>query len=276
MHTPILIVPPTSEPLTLDEAKLHCRVDSTADDNLVQRLIRAARMEAERLTGRAICASTWQINLDRFPYYDGSSPRQGAKLGVGAYEYLELRRIRLPRPPAVAVLSINYVDTAGNFDLLATDQYLFSNLREPATIEPSYGNVWPVNRYQADAVQVQWQAGWPCTTIGPVISTGSTIVTPASMASIVVGSVLTIDLGATSEQVVVTAVTATTFTATFSMQHLNAPVKCCGVPDDILSGMLLLIGHWYTNREAVTSGQLVEVPQAAIELLGGNNYGEYP
>jgi hypothetical protein len=89
------------------------------------------------------------------------------------------------------------------------------------------------------------------------------------MASIVVGSILTIDLGAVQEQVAVTAVTGTTFTATFQNAH-NASAKVCGVPDDILTGMQLLVAHWYQNRE--DGG----VPARAWNLLQGNDYGAYP
>jgi len=55
------------------------------------------------------------------------------------------------------------------------------------------------------------------TTTTTTISAGSQVVTPASMANIYVGQRLIIDSGeATSESVVVTAVTSTTFTATFA------------------------------------------------------------
>jgi hypothetical protein len=51
------------------------------------------------------------------------------------------------------------------------------------------------------------------------VPTGSQIVTPVSMNGIGVGTVLTIDTGSNAETVTVTAVTATTFTATFVKQH---------------------------------------------------------
>ena len=35
--------PPTDEPVTLDEAKLHLRADDTTDDTLITALIQAAR-----------------------------------------------------------------------------------------------------------------------------------------------------------------------------------------------------------------------------------------
>jgi hypothetical protein len=48
---------------------------------------------------------------------------------------------------------------------------------------------------------------------------GAATITPASMANISVGTSLLVDTGASQETVVVTAVTATTFTATFANTH---------------------------------------------------------
>ena len=53
-----------------------------------------------------------------------------------------------------------------------------------------------------------------------ITATGIQAVTPASMANIVVGSVLAIDSGGSRETVTVTAVTATTFTANFTKTHV--------------------------------------------------------
>lgn len=64
-------------------------------------------------------------------------------------------------------------------------------------------------------------AAWPISTssVTAVTAGAARVVTPRSMAGIVVGSVLVADTGAVQEQVRVTAVTATTFTATFANAH---------------------------------------------------------
>jgi outer membrane protein OmpA-like peptidoglycan-associated protein len=77
------------------------------------------------------------------------------------------------------------------------------------------------------------------TTAAAAIAAGVQVVTPAAMSvrsngvlcTIKVGSSLTIDTGATQETVVVTAVTATTFTATFAQAHA-APVAIAGTADE--------------------------------------------
>lgn len=47
------------EPVTLEEAKLHARVDIDDDNLLITSMIKAARQHAERKTGRVLRASTW-------------------------------------------------------------------------------------------------------------------------------------------------------------------------------------------------------------------------
>ena len=63
------------------------------------------------------------------------------------------------------------------------------------------------------------------TTLGTAVTPGTRTVTPASMSNIVVGRYLPVDTGSNAEVVYVSAVTATTFTATFVNNHTSsAPV----------------------------------------------------
>jgi uncharacterized phiE125 gp8 family phage protein len=62
-----LTTPPTSEPVTLDEAKLFARVDGTADDALVTSLIVSARQNVEGQTGRSFIDQTRTATLDFLP-----------------------------------------------------------------------------------------------------------------------------------------------------------------------------------------------------------------
>lgn len=62
------------------------------------------------------------------------------------------------------------------------------------------------------------------TSVDGAISSGRQSVTPASMSGISVGMRLRIHVGPAMEAVTVTSVTATTFTATFSIAHSSAPV----------------------------------------------------
>jgi hypothetical protein len=65
--TPVLVTPPTSSPVTLAEAKLHCRVDHADEDTLIDALIAAAvgYLDGWRgVLGRAIMPQTWSVAVD--------------------------------------------------------------------------------------------------------------------------------------------------------------------------------------------------------------------
>tara|TARA_R110000851_G_scaffold3035_1_gene12234 strand:+ start:3294 stop:3827 length:534 start_codon:yes stop_codon:yes gene_type:complete len=62
MLFPVLITAPTASPVTLVEAKEHLRVDSSAEDTLIQAMINAATSQIDGFTGtlgRAVMPQTW-------------------------------------------------------------------------------------------------------------------------------------------------------------------------------------------------------------------------
>ena len=62
-----LLTPPAGEPVSLEEAKLHLRVDFNDDDGLIQMLISSARQAAETITNRQFMTARWRMILDSFP-----------------------------------------------------------------------------------------------------------------------------------------------------------------------------------------------------------------
>lgn len=143
-----VITPPTTEPVSLQEAKLHLRViaavsDTAAhpEDALITSLIVAARQGAEHLTGRALMPQTLELALDGFT-----------------------DKIKLPRPPFASVTSITYVDLDGQTQTLAPENYVIDDYREPARILPLYfvsgWRGWPSTRCQPNAVLIRYQAGY--------------------------------------------------------------------------------------------------------------------
>jgi uncharacterized phiE125 gp8 family phage protein len=55
-----LITPPGVEPVTVIEAKQQAVIEHAEHDTMVERLIAAARQEAEQRTGRALITQTWR------------------------------------------------------------------------------------------------------------------------------------------------------------------------------------------------------------------------
>lgn len=55
--------------------------------------------------------------------------------------------------------------------------------------------------------------------------------------------------------------------ATMRVRYVSGYTSAAAVPQRIKQAMLLLIGHWYENREATQSGALKEIPLAVESLI---------
>lgn len=134
-----LITAAITQPVTLAEAKLHCKVDGTDEDSLVTALVTAATDLAEQKTGRAIMAQTWELTLDAFP---------------AAFE--------LTRVPVQAITSIKYFDTNGVQQTLDSNLYSLDAANDNgfAYVVPAYNTDWPATRDQINAVVVRYTAGY--------------------------------------------------------------------------------------------------------------------
>lgn len=82
MYTPVRTAAPGSTPVSVEEAKAHCRVDDTASDDLITALIEAAVSHLDGWTGilgRCLMQQTWRQDFDcfapclRLPLYPVSS-----------------------------------------------------------------------------------------------------------------------------------------------------------------------------------------------------------
>lgn len=58
---------PVSEPLTVEEAKAHLRVDGTAEDVLIGSLILTSRLHIESALSLALIDQAWTLQLDHWP-----------------------------------------------------------------------------------------------------------------------------------------------------------------------------------------------------------------
>jgi uncharacterized phiE125 gp8 family phage protein len=132
-----LITPP-AESITLADAKLHCRITTSADDALVADLITAAREQAEHELGRGLGAQTWQLALDAFP----------------------TAAIDLVMPPVSSINAVLYVDSAGVQQTLAAEAYTLDAESDlEAWLLPAEGYTWPATLDTANAVKVTFTTG---------------------------------------------------------------------------------------------------------------------
>ena len=142
-----LVAPPAVEPVTIDEAKAHLRLDSNADDAYVEALITAARDRVEIFLRRALITQTFEFTLDGFPV----SPSLIFTTSV----------IDLPRPPLQSIESIKYLDTAGSEQTLPPESYVIdSSSDEIGRIALAWTQYWPITRCSINSVVIRFVAGY--------------------------------------------------------------------------------------------------------------------
>lgn len=137
-----VITPPGSEPVTLAEARLWCRIDAddTTQDAVLLLLIGAMRRHSEDITGRAFVRRTLQLRLRGFPCTE----------------------IELPHPPLISVSSIEYTDGAGSDLNLngSPSEYRVDADSVPGLVMPIYGGAWPATRGDLASVRITYDCGY--------------------------------------------------------------------------------------------------------------------
>lgn len=176
-----LITPPATEPVDLATAKLHCRVDSSDEDGMIEALIAAARAHIEDATGRALVERTLELRVDAWP-----------------------TRLYLPAPPAMRIVSVTAIDDAGAAAVLESAAYALRTGVEPGYVVFDSALRPAVDLADFAGVRVRYVAGY----------------------------------GAASD-----------------------------VPTPLKQALLLLVGHWYANREAVGQSNQAALPFAVEALI---------
>lgn len=178
-------IAPSIEPVTLTEAKLHLRVDTTTEDTLITTLISTARQYCEGYQRRAYITQTWELWLDSFPADD---------------------RIDMPLPPLQSITSIKYYDIADVEHTMPAADYFADVKSQPGRVSLVYNKTWPAEALRpANGVCITFMVGYGLT--------------------------------------------------------------AASVPEKAKQSILLLVAHYFENRESVSAGQLYEAPQAVDALL---------
>jgi uncharacterized phiE125 gp8 family phage protein len=128
-----------NEPVTIQEAQDQLRVDSDADQENVDLLIRAAREQFERDTDYVLTTQTWK-------YVAGSFPQ-----GV----------ICLRKSNISSIDSVQYVDENGDTQTFDASNYNTSIREDLSYIALNDGSSWPDTKTgQLDSVIVNFTAGY--------------------------------------------------------------------------------------------------------------------
>ena len=142
-----LLTPPTSEPVTLAEARKQCELspsDNAHDDHLT-RLIQSAREQWEHDTDSCCLTQTWSVTTEGF----------------------DDDEIYLPKRPIQSITHVKYYDSNNAQQTLSTSYYSL----DPAdrAVRLNYLQVWPVALQRWDAVTITYVAGYTAAANVPAI-----------------------------------------------------------------------------------------------------------
>lgn len=135
------LVQPASEPVTIIQAKLHCRVSHADEDSFFTDIaIPAARQEAEHILGRTLLPTTWRHTLDGFP---------------------DCGEILLPYPQVTAISDFQYRDSTEAWVDVEAALYAVDMASKPGRIYLKWDKSWPITDSTYDAsVRVDYVAGY--------------------------------------------------------------------------------------------------------------------
>lgn len=132
---------PATEPVSLAEAKAHCRIDTDADDAYVGSLITAAREYCEAYSNETYLHTQYRMSLDSFPV-----------------------EIEVPRPPmatsgTVTAVVVTYTLENQTTATLSTAEYRVDRDSTPGVLRTNYNGSWPSHLLDYNAVTVTWWGG---------------------------------------------------------------------------------------------------------------------
>lgn len=131
---------PSTQLISTSEMKDHSRVDLSADDDLIDTYIQAARYQAEEMTRRSFLETTWELVLDDWPIDDV---------------------LPIPRPPLRSIDSIDYTDEDGGSNTFSSSDYLVITNSLPGRVVLDNTTDWPTDDLEPyGGITVTFKAGY--------------------------------------------------------------------------------------------------------------------
>jgi uncharacterized phiE125 gp8 family phage protein len=161
-----LFTAPATEPVSLDELKVHLRIEDDAadEDDSLSGLITAARQQVEDDTGRRLITQTWDYFLDGF----GNTFIVKSVDGYNGY-YSE-GGIKLPFGNLQSVMSMKYKDSSGTETIMTatTDYIVETNGDQCGKIVLPFAHVWPtVVLFPSHPISIRFVCGYGTATDVP-------------------------------------------------------------------------------------------------------------
>lgn len=135
-----LVTGPTVEPITIDQAKQQARIADLNSDGVLAGYISTAREAAEQTLNRGLLTQTWKLVLDGWANI-----------------------IPLPMAaPLQSVTTVQYYDTTGTLQTLATSYYDIDTVSRPGRVVLKPDQTWPTlqSLRRNGAVEITYVVGW--------------------------------------------------------------------------------------------------------------------
>lgn len=134
---------PTSDPVTVAEAKSYLRVDGSDDDTIIGIMIKSATAVIEKYIDQKLIQQTWYQYMDRFPYRTVDAWWDGVKELPVSELYTPEPAIKLMIGPLVSVNAFNTYADDGVAVLFDSSNYVIDTAGPFGRIALKLGGVWP-------------------------------------------------------------------------------------------------------------------------------------
>jgi len=156
-----LVTAALANPVSLAEAKLFLRIDTSVEDMLVDNLITASTLTVERYTNRKLMTQTWDYFLDGFPSRSKSQWWDGTRDGKISEMFSVLSFISIPLYPLQSVTYLKTYDLDGTAVTMSASEHYVDTASEPSRLGLIANANWPTTFLRSiNGVQIRAIAGY--------------------------------------------------------------------------------------------------------------------
>lgn len=145
----VIATHPAVEPVTVQEAKSHLRIDGAADDTMLAHYITAARTFLERRLSRSFIDTKWTLRRDTFPAYAQELPRPPFSPTTGKQ--------------AVEIVYVKDDSDGTVVSMTEEDHFTVDRFSTPPMVFPAGDELWPTTAAVENAVAISWWSGYGAT-----------------------------------------------------------------------------------------------------------------
>jgi uncharacterized phiE125 gp8 family phage protein len=149
----VVIEPPTEYPLSVADFKLWAKVTGTADDPIIDRLIKGVTLEAERYTKREITKKTFRTFRDIF------GDLEETPVDYRSARYFEDVPVTIRRSPLLSITEITY-NVAGVPIALDLDDIDIVYSDDFSSLIPAIDKVWKQVDNRPQSIKIEFEDGF--------------------------------------------------------------------------------------------------------------------